>query len=62
MLPPFLPFTARPLRRQSVKRGAVPAELRELLAAAPQPSIKPERLVLKPERLPTGGRLRVLDR
>lgn len=61
MLPPFLPFTARPLRRRTVKRVA-PAFLRELMAAGEAPSIKAERLILKPDRLPPGGRLRVLDR
>jgi hypothetical protein len=61
MLPPFLPFTARPLRRSTVKR-VVPAFLRELMAAGDTRSIKAERLILKPDRLPPGGRMRILDR
>lgn len=60
MLPPFLP-AARPLRVKSMKRVAAPEFLRDL-AAADVPSIRGARLTLKPDRLPTGGRLRVLDR
>lgn len=60
MLPPFLPFTVRPIRRQAVKRAPT-ALLRELIAVEAH-SIKGERLNLKPARLPANGRLRVLDR
>lgn len=60
MLPPFLPFTQRPLRRKSVKRA--PAGLLRDLIAIEAHSIKGERLNLKPDRLPANGRLRVLDR
>ncbi len=61
MLPPFLPFTKRPLRRKAVKRAAPASLLRELIAVEAR-SIKGERLSLKPDRLPANGRLRVLDR
>jgi hypothetical protein len=60
MLPPFLPFTVRPLRRKAVKRAPA-ALLRELIAVEAR-SIKGERLNLKPTRLPAYARLRVLDR
>lgn len=60
MLPPFRPFTARPLRRKPVKRVAAPEFVRDL-SAADAPSIKGVRLTLKPDRLPTGGRLRILS-
>lgn len=60
MLPPFLPFTVRPVRRKSVKRAPA-ALLRELIAVEAR-SIKGERLNLKGERLPAYARLRVLDR
>lgn len=60
MLPPFLPFTKRPLRRAGVKRA--PAALLRHLIATEAPSIKAERLNLKATRLPASGRLRVLDR
>lgn len=61
MLPPFLPFTKRPVRRKSVKRAFPTAMLRELIAVD-VPSIKGERLNLKPSRLPANGRMRILDR
>lgn len=60
MLPPFLPFTKRPVRRKIVKRAAPSSLLRELIAVEAR-SIKGERLSLKPVRLPANGRLRVLD-
>lgn len=60
MLPPFLPFTVRPVRRQAVKRAPT-ALLRELIAVEAR-SIKGERLNLKADRLPANARLRVLDR
>lgn len=61
MLPPFLPFTKRPVRSTLVKRSLPPALARELLIAD-APSIKGERLNLKADRLPANGRLRVLER
>lgn len=61
MLPPFLPFTARPLRRDTVKRSAVPEFLRDL-ALNNVRQVKAERLIIKAERLPQAGRLRILDR
>lgn len=61
MLPPFAPFTKRPIRRSIVKR-ATPSDLLRILIASDAPSIKGERLNLKPDRLPSNGRLRVLDR
>lgn len=61
MLPPFAPFTKRPIRRPRVKRAA-PADLLRLLIASEAPSIRGERLSLKPDRLPPNGRMRILDR
>ena len=61
MLPPFLPFTIRPVRRSAVKRAVAAPFLREF-GAVETPSIKAERLVLRPDRAPASGRLRVLDR
>lgn len=60
MLPPFLPFTIRPVRRNAVKRAPA-CLLRELIAVEAR-SIKSERLNLKPARLPANSRLRVLER
>lgn len=61
MLPPFAPFTQRPVRRPVVKRMA-PASLLRHLIANEAPAIRGERLNIKPHRLPTNGRLRILDR
>jgi hypothetical protein len=61
MLPPFQPFTKRPIRRKAVKRAAPAGLLRDLIAIEAH-SIKGERLNLKPDRLPANGRLRILDR
>lgn len=61
MLPPFLPFTKRPLRRKAVKRAAPASLLRDLFAVEAR-SIKGERLSMKAHRLPANGRLRVLER
>jgi hypothetical protein len=61
MLPPFAPFTKRPVRRNPVKRAAAASLLRHLIAHD-VPSIRGERLNLKADRLPTNGRMLILDR